>query len=271
MTFLKKNWFRLILAALTVALLYYTYNTWVHSESFMTKRFPMPAKDPSHWGDIFTGLNALFAGFAFIGIIVTVVVQAIANHDQKISSNQQALESTFFNMLSVHENIVNTMRYRFNSGENQNEVDGRESFTVYYLELKKYYLADRHECKILAKPLGKEKNESEYVNYVFGKLFKAQTANLSHYFRFLYHIIKTIENSSISEQDKKKYVNIVRAILSSYEQLLLFYNGTWYRTGKFYPLIVKYQLLENMDTALLLDPSHMNKEFYPSVAYGNAD
>lgn len=51
---------------------------------------------------------------------------------------------------------------------------------------------------------------------------------LSHYFRHLFHLVKSVhevDRSLLSYEDKYRYVSILRAQLSSYEQLLIYYNA----------------------------------------------
>ena len=73
-----------------------------------------------------------------------------------------------------------------------------------------------------------------------------------HYFRHLYRIIKYIDeaDSSLIEYEKKyEYSGIVRATLSQFEILLLYYNG--FSHPKFKILIEKYALLNNIRLELM--------------------
>jgi len=82
----------------------------------------------------------------------------------------------------------------------------------------------------------------------------------------LYHLFKFIENSKLDEIDKKKYASLVRAQLSSYEQIILFYNCLHVNGNKkFKPLIEKFGLLNNIDNKLLLRKEHKAK--YIKSAY----
>lgn len=75
---------------------------------------------------------------------------------------------------------------------------------------------------------------------------------LDHYFRHLYRIIKYIDKADsflISDDKKYEYTSIVRATLSQYELLLLFYNG--FSHPKFKVLIEKYALVNNIRLELM--------------------
>ena len=76
--------------------------------------------------------------------------------------------------------------------------------------------------------------------------------NLDHYFRHLYRIFKYIDDADsnvISDEKKYKYTGIVRATLSPYELIMLFYNG--FSHPKFKAMIEKYALLQNLRMELL--------------------
>lgn len=74
-----------------------------------------------------------------------------------------------------------------------------------------------------------------------------------HYFRHLYTIIKFIDNSNfLSFDEKYKYTTIVRATLSRYELIWLYYNGlSDIGKQKFKKLIEEYSLLKNIREDLL--------------------
>lgn len=89
-------------------------------------------------------------------------------------------------------------------------------------------------------------------------------AEVFHYFRSLYNIFKLIDNASV--KDHKTYTNIVRAQLSTYELLLVFYNCAARPSSKFTPLIEKYALFKHLDKSQLIDQE--DKSLFKSSAYG---
>lgn len=108
----------------------------------------------------------------------------------------------------------------------------------------------------------------EEVINAYEKLYNTERSNMSHYFRTVYHIFKFIDRADI--QDKKQYISITRAQLSSYEQVLIFYNCL-HRNGveKFKPLIEKYAILKNIDSNLLINKNHLDS--YNKGAYKNLE
>jgi len=79
---------------------------------------------------------------------------------------------------------------------------------------------------------------------------------LSRYYRNLYGIIRLVDESEIA--DKSLYVRILRAQLSDWELLLIFYNCVASpRATKLARLSEKYRLFDNLPQQFLLDPLHM--------------
>lgn len=64
--------------------------------------------------------------------------------------------------------------------------------------------------------------------YLPWELFKGHNDQLGHYFRHLYQMVKFLalaDPKVISEEDKNEYARIIRAELSDFEQVLLYYNA----------------------------------------------
>lgn len=84
----------------------------------------------------------------------------------------------------------------------------------------------------------------------YNVFYKEHEHELGHYFRHLYHIIKFVDLSEVP--DKRRYTSFVRAQLSSYESLMLFYNCLSSQgSANFKPLVEKYGLLKHVPRALL--------------------
>lgn len=97
----------------------------------------------------------------------------------------------------------------------------------------------------------------------YEKLYIENQANLGHYFRSIYHIIKFIDKADIN--DKKHYIGLLRAQLSSYEQVIIFYNCLHSYGEKFKALAEKYTLFKSIDVHLFINPNH--KEEIKNSAY----
>jgi hypothetical protein len=184
----------------------------------------------------------------------------------------QQFESTFFQLLSLHHqnvsstDIVVPARRRLGveakligDSEPERVLHGRDCFremydrfaTGFQLEVKEY--PDKH-------PL--EQLQTAYLSF-----YERYESDLGHYFRNLYTMIKFVKQSSII--DKRRYTNMVRAQLSAYELLLLFYNClNIYGNEKFKPLAEEFHLFKNMPRARVLSESHL-AYFRPSAYQGS--
>jgi hypothetical protein len=92
--------------------------------------------------------------------------------------------------------------------------------------------------------------------------------DFAHYFRNLYNILKFIDQSDqIFEKEKKRYSRFVRSQLSEAELIVLFYNSIaeiklpgreLLELGypKMSALLVKYDILQNMNPRSMIHPLH---------------
>ncbi|TDN97822.1 putative phage abortive infection protein [Sunxiuqinia elliptica] len=152
----------------------------------------------------------------------------------------QRFENTFFQLLHNHNEIVNSLDLRAIKSHKLTNT-GRDCFKSFYLnfstELKDIETSNKREAEVI----------NSYI-----ETYNKYEADLSHYFRNLYNIIKFIDNSEI--KNKKIYTNFVRAQLSNYELIFLFYNCLS-KNGidKFKPLVEKYSLLKNINKSQLFE------------------
>jgi len=203
------------------------------------------------FGDSFGVLTAFFSAMAFGGLIITIWQQQEELQLNRDEIREQHFENVLFRMLEIHNTIVSDLDIR-RSNSGTLSFQGRDCFFRFYTHLKRNYDHSAPE-------------ELEGILNAYEIFWQRWQKDLGHYFRYLYNIFKHIEESGI--ENKSKYTNIVRAQLSDYELLILFYNCL-YKHGveKFKPLAEKYKLFDNLPSGLLLNESH--KQFYHNKAYG---
>ncbi|GAA0740481.1 putative phage abortive infection protein [Gaetbulibacter jejuensis] len=105
-------------------------------------------------------------------------------------------------------------------------------------------------------------------------LLKGYENSLGHYYRHLFHTVKFIalqDEKFISYQEKRKYLRILRAQLSNYEQAMLFYNyivyaPEWEKGNKFF---TDYRMIHNLNPNILID-SKTVKEKHEELKKVNA-
>jgi hypothetical protein len=245
-------------------------------------------------GDWFGGLSSPLIGLSsFILVYLAFRLQGEQNKQQQIESNKQNVtlslqrfESSFFQLLSFHNEIVQALwiSYKYETkrekikqpkeggaeGEMENAIvvtetdeisDKREYFSTVYLMME-------HNLKeIKQKSIGLSKDMRSSLSYKesvaienYTTIFNKEQASLGHYFRHLYHIVKYIHKSDlITCEQKKDYAALLRAQLSAYELVLLMYNCLVEDLGypKFKYLVDEYDLLQNMNKKLVFDPSDL--------------
>lgn len=247
------------------------------------------------FGDMFGAVNALFSGLAFAGLIVTLLYQKeelklqreeLAQtreelkgqreefEEQNKTMKRQRFENTFFNMLSLQQEIVANLSYEYYVNPNvcppntppeqfygnslKGMLHGREVFEGMYKRAIIDYNGRRYAdgvCNILR----------SYGHLAYSNI-KA-TTRFDHCFRHLYRIYKYVDTSDlITEEERYDYACIIRSQLSDYELVMLFYNClTTNGREKFKPLIEKYAIFNNLREELLANAEH--KELYAETAY----
>lgn len=198
-----------------------------------------------HWGQFgdFVGglLNPTFGFLALLTLVATLGMQvkefrdsvtelknsANALNKQNESLERQNFEASFFHMLKLHNDIVDAIDLHQSNGK---VIKGRDCF--------------RNFSNRLATSLGKYQNYNDFL-IKYDNFYLGSEHEIGHYFRFLYQLVSFVDKSAVS--DKKFYVNLIRAQLSSHELNLFFYNGlSSYGKDKFKPLIEKYALLKHL-------------------------
>ena len=214
------------------------------------------------WADFVSGtLTPVLTFFTFTGVLLTVVLQKIAlnmTHEdmrnsadalEKQSRNQekQSFEATFFQMLTLHNTIVNSIDLV--NSETGARKQGRDCFQIFYTRLNKIYRAKQ-------KKHSGTWSDEKILALSYRIFWRGAQLELGHYYRYLYNVIRFVKNSSYSDG---YYIKLLRAQLSDQELLLLFYNCLSEQGAKFMPFAEEFALFDNMPIIRLLGPLHKNR------------
>lgn len=237
--------------------------------------------DRGTFGDMFGAVNSLFSGLAFAGLIATLLYQReelklqreeLAQtreelkgqreefEEQNKTMKRQRFENTFFNMLSLQQEIVANLSYEYYVNPNVRPPNIPEE--IFYAQSPKGKLHGREVFEGIYNHAIIDFNNVRYAdgirniirthgNFVYSNI--SATTRFDHYFRHLYQIYKYVDKSDlISEDERYVYACIIRSQLSDYELVMLFYNCIT-RNGqkKFKPLIEKYTIFNNLRAELL--------------------
>ena len=182
--------------------------------------------------------------------------------EQAKTQKYQRFENTFFQLLTVHNQIINAIDFvrkdtEFVSKQETSYLHTHATKPKYEERIKEKDIIYGRSCfkyfyDEMRNIMSEDDNITHEVSYV--TFYEENHGNLGHYFRNLYHIIKFVNMSDIDKDDKSKYTNLVRSQLSSYELALIYYNGlSNFGKEKFKPLIEEYGLLKNQHEELILE------------------
>jgi hypothetical protein len=216
-------------------------------------------------GSAFGALGTLFSGLAFAAFFFALQAQRSDIAEQSKQFKKQRVETLFFNLLSLHRNNLDSITYKNDSKESS----GREVFRFIYNDFKekkqRYFSSSPHE-------LGLKEHEERIETY-YEYVYEEYDHVIGFYFRHIYHILRVIrEEVGDKAEDKKMYAGIVRAQLSRYELLLLFYNCLSSQ-GKnlggqkeFKDLVEEFSIFKGFPESDLLNPKRHPK-LYRESAY----
>ena len=249
----------IVILLFTVILIWFTFPHWmVHLFKISTDKDSQSLLGT--FGDSFGALNTLFSGLAFSGIIISIYLQSkeLSETRSEIKAqgtqfslqtkalNKQVFENTFFQMLSLHNEILKGIS--INHGL---EFSGRDAFDKLY--------------GILKRQPNIKHSELLQLNSAYMEIYYKYQNEFGHYFRNLYNILKFVQNSEV--EDKKLYTNLLRAQLSSNELIVLFYNGlSEMGNKKLKPLLEEFNFLKNLPKNLIFN-EHAHVSFYSESAF----
>lgn len=225
------------------------------------------------FGDMFGAVNALFSGLAFGGIIVTILLQkrelGLQRKELKLQRAEmqatrkefteqnrnlriQRFENTFFNMVTIHHELIEALRAPYNIQK------GRTVF----MDIINIWNSNLYQDRI------QEYSNDLFLNYrrSFKEYFNGgQFYILSHYLqslKSLYNLIKLSELVS-SAKEKEYYFGILKSYVSYPERRFLFYfiilgetNDSTIQTLK--EMEDDLMLIGTVSAGELLKPSHLD-------------
>ncbi|CUH54074.1 putative phage abortive infection protein [Shimia marina] len=192
-------------------------------------------------GDMFGSITSLFSGLAFVGLIVTLVLQRseLSLQRKELSETReefqrQRFEARYFSTLNLLNQHIRNMRLP--SDEESRDLRGSAVLEYFASELPNEQDPD------LTLGAHGEMQIAQYLQ-LYDILFEP---NLGPYFRLMYNCVRQIENSGASEEEKEAYSKILRAQLSSPEVKLLMFNCSTSWGEEFKPWVEKYRLLKHL-------------------------
>ncbi|MDO6426833.1 putative phage abortive infection protein [Thalassotalea sp. 1_MG-2023] len=219
------------------------------------------------FGDSFGVLTSLFSGLAFVGLIVTIVMQKeeLALQRQELKFNTQELtaqktemtiqnktlmlqqfENTFFKTLETFQNLRNTIHITTSSAQTTN---GTEAICLIYGDFKHRKLLTRFSEGLgtVSYKYNSDNSNIDGLNNSYRDFYKKYSDSLGPYYRSMYNALKLVKHSKNVVDDTKFYTNLLRAQLSSTELCLLFYNSISDYGEKMAPLVYEFVFLKHIN------------------------
>lgn len=210
-TFLERHLNKIIAAlgfvglALSAAVLWFYWHVFGANLSDEHERW-------AQFGDYIGGiLGSVFALLALIALLITLRLQSkelknsaieLRNSAEALKEQSQSIviqnfENRFFNMLSLHNQNVNSscirMETRASQDSSTEKYSGRACYAKYH-----YFLKDK--LSSAAKQKGSEYKEG--INASFGRFYRDFAYELGYYFRNIYCVLKFVHDSNLP--DKKR-------------------------------------------------------------------
>ena len=206
-------------------------------------------EDWGTFGDYFGGLlNPALSLLGLLALLYTIALQleelelsrkelqasTRAIQDQASTASIQLEESTFFQMIKLHNSIVQDV--------SNGSAQGRNALIAYSIDL----------FNMLAEPIKDAgfDHHNHTLRVTYERFYTHHGQRLGHYFRNMYLIARFVDRSSM--KDKQSKMDILRAQLSQPEQMLLYHNvAVGPGENRFKPLVEKYGLLDHVDMKIL--------------------
>jgi hypothetical protein len=242
-------------------------------------RFPGALSErPADWGvfgDYLGGvLGPILAFASFLVVLVSLYENRIQVAEERRARGVETLMAAFTGLIERVNEIVHDLRYErtrvtplglASASASVDEVRGRDAFRAMFQHvLKSPHL---HDAATRNAP-----NVELYVS-LMKKLDADWGYELGVYYRLINHLFTFIDMAELPLEQRTRLANFARALLSSYELSMLFYNGLWGEgRASFKPLAEKYGLFKHLRPEHVLDARDLTPgALYSATAFAGFD
>ncbi|MCL2416626.1 MAG: putative phage abortive infection protein [Bacteroidales bacterium] len=198
-------------------------------------------------GDMVGGISSPFIGLASIIVMfLAFYIQFKANKMMQKQFDRNKFENQFFQMLKTHKENSNMIIDRYkNTGINNAEGF---AYLIKKTEIEYHGPFATYVCSNDELSVKKERFRNIYKRFIWEDSF-------GHYYRHLFLMVKfVVHNQELTYEEKRDYLRILRASLSTSEQVFLYYNwlsgygGQWENDdNKFF---TDYRMIHNVHSIL---------------------
>lgn len=279
--FIKEWWIYGLIVILATLLIYKVQDFYFskHSLSCVSEKI----EELGQMGDFFGGmLNPILAFLSFCLLLITIKIQSkeLKNSTEELAKSSKALEeqskslklqnfeTTFFNMISLHNEIVNNIsidvKYDFIYSSTKHE-----KVSISYTKQPNIYTKRKaiDEIYLSFHSFIRTKNAFRKPTKAYDLCHEVFQDILGHYFGNIYQILKFIHTTE--NIDKEKYSSLFRAQFSSQELGLLFFHCSGsIGSRKFKPLMEEFEFFEHLDIQNDNFDFILSLEIYKISAFG---
>lgn len=230
------------------------------------------------WGDSFGAFNALISSLAFVGIVLTLLLQRTGLGDQADDQHRQRFESTFFELLKLQREARRDLLF-YNTDEFNAAWHARSFQTFSWATTGRVppdgptdpvaaAVLEVHFQLVRRGRIGTE-NVFHVVSAYMRHVHSVSEGTFAPYFRLIYSLLDRVRSDPILTDDEKvHYGNLVRSQLSSGEVLLLGINSLSPISADMKSLVHEFRMLKYLPKSSMRS---LLERFHDSVAFLGRD
>jgi uncharacterized membrane protein len=212
-------------------------------------------------GDTIGGIMSPFVGMASIIVMfLAFYMQFKANKLIQSQFERNLFENQFFEMLKIHKenaNIITSTHYEREEGMGFGEESARREWLETRKKGFKFLVVQINQKYEERKNQNQDKDKIENFRSAYSTLWED---SFGHYFRHLFLIVKYVVSKPevfLTYEEKRNYLRILRASLSTDEQIFLYYNwlsgyGSQWENDKNH-FFTDYRMIHNVNFAIQND------------------
>ncbi len=243
------------LVALAALWLVYSYaRNGAAIASWLAGREVAPDSGLGAWGDSFGAINVIVSTAAFIGILITLLLQRRGLEEQAADQHRQRFDASFFELLRLQREARTELTF-FNTPQFE-AARAKRSYQTFSLATTGRLPVNGSVDPIAAAVLevhfqlfrkgilnccSSEDVIFTYMRYVHA----ASEATVAPYFRIIYSILDRLRADPIlTPAEKVRYANMMRGQLTSAEVLLLGINSLTPISADMRSLVTEFRMLK---------------------------
>ncbi|WP_413708569.1 putative phage abortive infection protein [Rhizobium sp. Rhizsp82] len=199
------------------------------------------------WGDSFGAFSAFFGAIGFAGVIVTLVQQGAVIKQQQEEVHRQRFEATYFELLELLRAARSEVRFRQSEDYRLSNKSSRKKSSLE--EGPGAFRAAMFEFKFWLSREEIPQHRRTAID-VLGRLYRKRVhqryeSTFGPYFRLLYTILWRLkEDKKLSSEERRRYANLLRAQLTSFEVGLAGFNGLMEQAKNLDELLTDFRMLK---------------------------